>query len=215
MFATFKPKTGLRGTAILKSEKVDGPYVPWSEGPVTPPDWECLDGTFYLDGQGQPWMVFCHEWTQVGDGEICMLPLSADLKAAAGEAELLFRASSAPWAQPLKGRDPGRYPVPGPYYVTDGPNLFTPKSGGLLLLWSSFGATGNYCIGVASTESGGLRGPWKQSEKPLYEADGGHGMVFSTPSLKLYLTVHSPNKSPLERPIFVEIYERDGNLVRE
>ena len=212
MFATFKPKTGLRGTAILKSEKVEGPYVPWSEGPVTPPDWECLDGTFYLDGQGQPWLVFCHEWTQVGDGEICVLPLSADLKAAAGKTELLFRASSAPWAQPLKGREPGRYPVPGPYYVTDGPNLFTPKNGGLLLLWSSFGAAGNYCIGVAASESGGLRGPWKQSEKPLYEADGGHGMVFSTPSLKLYLTVHSPNKSPLERPIFVEIYEREGNL---
>ena len=212
MFATFKPKIGRRGTAILKSDKIDGPYLPWSDGPVTPPDWECLDGTFYEDGQGQPWMIFCHEWTQVGDGEICLLPLGPDLKAAVGNAELLFRASSAPWAKPLQGRDPSRYPVPGPYYVTDGPNIFTPKDGGLLLLWSSFGATGNYCIGVASSESGGLRGPWKQSEKPLYEADGGHGMLFSTPSGKLYLTVHSPNKSPLERPIFVEIYEKDGNL---
>ena len=211
MFATFKPKSGCRGTAILKSENVDGPYVPWSDGPVTPPDWECLDGTFYLDGR-QPWMVFCHEWTQVGDGEICRLPLTADLKAAAGKAELLFRASSAPWAKPIQPRDPSRFPVPGPYYVTDGPNLVTPKGGGLFMLWSSFGATRNYCIGVAASESGSLAGPWKQSEKPLYEADGGHGMVFAAPSGRLFLTVHSPNQSPMERPIFVELHEKDGNL---
>ena len=32
-------------------------------------------------------MVFCHEWLQVGDGQICAIPMSDDL----GEAiEILF-----------------------------------------------------------------------------------------------------------------------------
>lgn len=214
MFATFKPVTGRRGTAVLKSNSVDGPYTPWSEGPVTPPQWECLDGTFYTDSREQPWMIFCHEWTQTGDGEICALPLTPDLKAAAGEARLLFRASETPWASPLKVKDPGRYPAPEPFYVTDGPFLYTAKNGSLLLLWSSFGVAGNYCIGVASSVSSDLRGPWKQSDACLFEADGGHGMVFSTPAGRLFLTVHSPNKSPMERPVFLEIFEKDGMLYR-
>ena len=25
----------------------------WSDGPVTPRDWECLDGTLYVDGEGK------------------------------------------------------------------------------------------------------------------------------------------------------------------
>ena len=119
MFASFKNGERRRGTAILRAEKPEGPFVPWSEGPgpeerdgrennpparkagagfpVTPPDWECLDGTFYADRQGNPWIVFCHEWVQAGDGEILAMPLTADLKAAVGEPRLLFRASEADW----------------------------------------------------------------------------------------------------------------------
>jgi hypothetical protein len=216
MFATFKPREGRRGTAILKSEKIGGPYLPWSRGPVTPPEWECLDGTFHTDAEGRPWMVFCHEWVQVGDGEICLMPLTEDLRAAAGKPELLFRASGAPWAHPLQGRDPGRYPVSGPYYVTDGPNLYRAKNGRLLMVWSSFGPSGEYCIGAASSESGTVKGPWKQSETALYGADGGHGMIFSTggdgAEGRIFLTVHSPNKTPLERPVFVELRDREGVL---
>jgi hypothetical protein len=134
MFATFKPKTGRRGTAVLKSTAhavhgaaahgagVAGPYIPWSEGPITPAEWECLDGTLYIDRDKKHWMVFCHEWVQVGDGEICLIPLTDDLKKAAGKPELLFRASEAPWAYPLKGREP-------PAYVTDGPSLYTTTNG--------------------------------------------------------------------------------------
>ena len=126
MFATFKPKEGsgqyCRGTAILKSESgIMGPYQPWSlnaagvSGPVTPPDWECLDGTLYIEESGagspqgegsakkpQPYLVFCHEWQQLGDGQICALPLTGDLRQAAGEPQaaprILFRASEAAWA---------------------------------------------------------------------------------------------------------------------
>ena len=80
MFASFKSDDRRRGTAILRAETPLGPFTPWSDGPVTPPEWECLDGTFYADDQGRPWMVFCHEWVQAGDGTVCAMPLSEDLR---------------------------------------------------------------------------------------------------------------------------------------
>ncbi|MDR1399250.1 MAG: glycoside hydrolase family 43 protein [Treponema sp.] len=204
MFATFKPNEGRRGTAILRSNDPLGPFQPWSAGPVTPPNWECLDGTLFID-RGKPWMVFCHEWQQVGDGEMCLMPLSPDLRWASAPPRLLFHASDAPWTRPLHGRDSGNY-------VTDGPFVYTAKNGDLLLLWSSFTEAGQYSIGVATSESGNITGPWRHQAEPLYAADGGHGMVFHTADGKLYLAIHTPNKTPNERPIFIELSEQDGVL---
>jgi GH43 family beta-xylosidase len=204
MFATFLPKQGRRGTAVLRAESPLGPFEPVTAMPLTPPGWECLDGTLYEE-DGVPYMVFCHEWQQVGDGQICAMPLTPSLDAVCGEPALLFSASSAKWASPLVGRAPGSY-------VTDGPFLHRAKDGSLLMLWSSFGADGRYCIGVARSESGRLRGPWLQEETPLYSEDGGHGMLFRAREGDLYLAIHSPNKSPNERPLFLRLSERAGTL---
>jgi hypothetical protein len=213
MFATFLPKKGRRGTAVLQSEAgVMGPYQLWSAGPVTPKDWECLDGTLFIDDAGKPYMVFCHEWKQTGDGEIQAMPLSSDLKQPSGEPRLLFRASEAPWSAPLKGRAMAN-PADRPCYVTDGPFMWRTAAGGLLLLWSSFGEDGAYRVGVARSESGTLWGPWKQSGAPLYAADGGHGMVFRGFDGKLRLALHAPNGTPHERAAFIEVVERNGALM--
>ena len=56
------------------ADRPEGPFAPISGGPVTPPEWECLDGTLYLSGEGRPYLVFCHEWLQVENGEMCALP---------------------------------------------------------------------------------------------------------------------------------------------
>jgi GH43 family beta-xylosidase len=209
LFASFKPKNGRRGTAILKSEGsggLMGPFVPWSAGPVTPPDWECLDGTLYVDQGGKPWMVFCHEWVQVGNGEICAIPLSADLREAAGSPALLFRAADAPWAKALKrGEREG--------YVTDGPSLYTANDGTLVMLWSSFGDDGRYRIGAAVSETGLVTGPWRQQERPVFAEDGGHGMIFRSLEGKLYLAIHRPNTTPHERPLFLEILDHGGGVL--
>ena len=61
MFASFKAKNVCRGTQILICDTPSGPFRPISDGPVTPKDWECLDGTLFVDETGKPWMVFCHE----------------------------------------------------------------------------------------------------------------------------------------------------------
>ena len=62
-----------RGVQIFKSTVVSGPYSPISSGPVTPEDWDCLDGTLFIE-ENSPWLVFSHEWTQIHDGAICAIP---------------------------------------------------------------------------------------------------------------------------------------------
>jgi arabinan endo-1,5-alpha-L-arabinosidase len=201
LFASFKAEGICRGTQILAAESPRGPFRPLSAGPVTPSDWECLDGTLFVNADGDPWMVFCHEWVQVGDGEICVLPLSEDLTSAAGEPVVLFRASQAPWARPIESK--GRKG-----WVTDGPWLHRLPDGELLMLWSSFGVNG-YTIGVARSASGELPGPWRQDTRPLYGGDGGHGMTFRDFAGHLRLSFHYPNTSPNERPQIVPLGEAE------
>lgn len=188
LLASFKSETACRGTQILMADSPRGPFKPHSQGPVTPRDWECLDGTLYVDRDRKPWMVFCHEWLQVQDGEICAIRLTKDLKESKGEPILLFKASDAPWT--------GTRPT----YVTDGPFLHRTEQGALVMLWSSFGKSG-YAQALARSESGTIRGPWTHLPEPLFKEDGGHGMLFSRlDDGQLMLILHQPNQKPLERP---------------
>lgn len=206
LLASFAKDERQRGNQILVADKPEGPYRLHSDGPVTPRDWECLDGTLFIDDVGKPWMVFCHEWVQVGDGEICALPLTDDLQAAAGQPTLLFRASEAAWSRPFGafGRTANR--------VTDGPFLYRLAGGNLLMLWSTGGYEG-YAMGYAISESGSVLGPWRQSKAPIYGGDGGHGMLFRDFAGRLWITLHQPNKHPNERPLWLEVVERDGGLI--
>lgn len=211
MFATFRRKSNsLLGTAVLVSDSLKGPFLPHSDGPVTPVDWPCLDGTLFVDDAGLPWMVFCHEWTQVYDGEICAMRLTEDLKAPAGEPVLLFRASEAPWTTRLDSKSSEA----GDVYVTDGAFIHRGSEGQLLLLWASF-VENRYALGVARSESGSITGPWVQDGRALYQQDGGHGMIFRTLEDQLMLTIHTPNKTPNERPIYLPVRETDGWLRME
>ncbi len=208
MFASFKAKGVCRGTQILSADAPAGPYRPHSKGPVTPRDWECLDGTLFVDEAGRPWMVFCHEWLQVGDGEMCAMPLRSDLSQADGPPILLFRASEASWVIESGKKRKGSGPTGR---VTDGPFMHQTASGALLMLWSSFGKRG-YALAVARSKSGMLRGPWIHESKLLYENDGGHGMIFRTHDGTLMLILHQPNKGPHERPRLFPLEERGDRL---
>ena len=205
MFASFKSESRRRGTAILRAESPCGPFRPWSDGPVTPEDWECLDGTFYVSRRGVPYIVFCHEWVQAGDGEIRAMPLTQDLKAPAGSPALLFRASEAPWSCEVHHSSG----MSG--YVTDGPFLWRLADGRLLCLWSGFSEEG-YAQGAALSDNGEIDGRFSQIE-PLFLKDGGHGMIFRGLDGGLYLALHSPNQSLKERPVFLPLCVRgDGML---
>ena len=207
MFASFKNDSVRRGTAILRADSPLGPFAPHSEGCITPAEWECLDGTFYVSPEGRPYMVFCHEWVQAGDGEICVVELTADLKAPAGEPFLLFRASEAAWCKTMHHSSG----ISG--CVTDGPFMWRTSDGTLLCLWASF-SEGGYTEGVAMSDNGDITGKFTQLE-PLFMDDGGHGMVFHDFSGGLWLTLHSPNEHLLERPIFHRIQDIGGKLIRK
>lgn len=204
MFASFKAENVCRGTQVLVAESPLGPFQPHSIGPLTPTDWECLDGTFFLDDEHNPWLVFCHEWLQIHTGTICAQRLSHDLRHTQGAPVLLFSATDAAWVAPVSLSTFSGF-------VTDGPFFYRTRTGRLLLLWSSFSAQG-YALALAYSASGKLAGPWQQSSQPLCEGDGGHGMLFSTFAGQLMLTLHAPNSHPHERPLFLPVEERDEQL---
>jgi len=205
LLASFARDKRGRGTQVMIADKPEGPYRVHSDGPVTPRGWECLDGTLFVDDDGAPWMVFCHEWVQVEDGEMCAVRLAADLSAAAGKPMLLFRASEAGWSKPFEanGRSNNR--------VTDGPFLYRTTGGRLIMLWSTVGVDG-YTLGYASSETGRIQGPWRQAAEPLFSEDGGHGMIFRAFDGRLLLALHTPNTPLNERPAFLEIADRGDSL---
>lgn len=198
MLASFYAEGKMRATQALVSDRPEGPYKVFGE-PLTPTDWMCLDGTLYIEDD-RPYLVFCHEWVQVGDGEIVCVPLKKDLSKADGEPIVLFKASESGWAQPIDGGH-----VKG--IVTDGPCLVK-RDGELIMFWSSF-HNGVYAVGMAISESGKLAGPWRHLDRLLFEKDGGHGMLFEGLDGKLYFSLHQPNVSPLERPYFFEIEKKE------
>lgn len=60
LIATFGAPNHSKGIQFLKADAPEGPFVPVGEGPVTPKGWNCIDGTFFQDEKGTPWLVFSH-----------------------------------------------------------------------------------------------------------------------------------------------------------
>lgn len=201
MLATFTKENGLRGTYILKSQSPLGPFYPHSNGAVTPYEWECLDGTLYIDKNGLPYLVFCHEHTQITDGTVCRVRLSEDLKNAVGEPVCLFSGSSPYYIE--------KKPA-GEHYITDGPFMHRTESGTLLLIWSTF-INHTYAQCAARSDNGEIDGVFEHIE-PIMADDGGHGMIFEFNNEKI-LTYHSPNKSGFERLVFKRITELADKII--
>ncbi len=187
LLAVGKRRPYRRGTILAVADRPEGPFTVVRGGePVAPKDLMTLDGTLYVAPDGRPWYVYSREWLQVGDGAIEALPLSDDL-AAAGPPITLFTASQAPWA------DGKRQPEGDLAYVTDGPQLFTTKTGQLLMLWSSYDRNG-YVQSQARSTTGRIEGPWEQLP-PLVRHDSGHGMLFHRFDGQLMMIVHRPFKN--------------------
>lgn len=212
LIASFCADGRHRGVQIFRAASLTGPYLPISSGPATPADWDCLDGTLYIE-ENIPWLVFSHEWTQIHDGAICAVRLSADLSAPVGTPVVLFHATDAKWSVP----DTGDVIVSkGENYVTDGPFLFR-DGDRLRMLWSSF-AKGGYAIGIAESKSGKLSGPWEHQRQPAFSF-GGHGMIFEAFNGQRYLALHAPNTFGLERLTLIAFdthcREESCNLLRD
>jgi len=201
LFATFNStESDRKGTMILHADNPLGPYSLHSDGKVTPDNWRCLDGTLYVSPEGIPYLVFSHEWTDIGDGQICCVQLSDDLKRRVSQPRVLFAASDAkPWVKSITNRQ-----WDGPIYVTDGPFLHRRDNGELVMLWATFGEKG-YAEAVSRSDNGDITGNWTVDDKPLFDDNGGHGMIFRTFDGRYKLTLHQPNETPKEHPVFLDI----------
>lgn len=190
LFGTCKNNDGHMGTMIFVCDTPDGRFAPLSDAPVTPLDWQCLDGTLWVEN-GTPYMVFCHEWGQVKDGQICAIPLSDDLTRAVGAPVILFRASENPFVSELHNDGQGNYVTDGPFLFRDGDTL--------RMIWSSFIDGHSYAVFEAEADT--LLDPWTHRNS-RFPFDGGHAMIFETLNGARMISLHAPNRVGEERPFF-------------
>jgi beta-xylosidase len=216
-FATFTNKSVIidtvkgnlierRASHVLVSDKPDGSYIPMKDSVYLPPDRPTLDGTFWVDKDGKPYMVYCYEWLQNWNGTIEKIELKPDLSGSVGEGQVLFRASDSPWSKEL--HDNGNITF---NKVTDGPWIFLTQTGKLGMLWTSW-VFNVYTQGVAYSESGTLDGPWVQEKEPITPPNYGHGMLFRTFDGKLLMSVHSHKKVDGRTTRIPHLFEVDDSV---
>lgn len=218
VFPVYPPKThyiprGNRGTLIAVSDHPDGTFVPISDRPATPVDQSCIDGSLYVE-DGKPYMVYSHDWPdnyvkekEAFIGEIAAVQLSEDLREQVGEPFTLFASIDAPFEKTevlMEGES-----EPRTRYGSDGPFITKLQDGKLFLIWSPL-PNKNYIVAAAVADS--IRGPWRHLDKPVFDGNGGHGMIFTTFEGQKKLCIHCPEKPMLERALFLDLEEKDGIL---
>lgn len=226
MFTTYSSKkTNQRGVTILGSDSPEGPFEMISKNPrndIQPghitydfstidkdgkPAGCTIDGTLYVDPQGQPWLVYVNEWVSQTDevGRFSAAKLSEDLSTIDESSNTeLFRADVAPWAPPGT-------------QVTDGCFIHKMPSGRLIMLWSANNGDG-YSTAFATSDNG-ILGNWTHHKQQLFAAgmyapdslEGGHSMIFEDNG-QLFMCQHGPNGGT-EHPIIVPIKETSYNTL--
>ena len=153
LFFTANSSTYKRATGVAIADNPMGPYTDLCTNPLTPPEWECLDGHLFTDNDGKEYLIFVHEWTDAEFGEMWMQEISSDYTSLVGEKTYLFKGTDASWSN----------------IVVDGPSMLY-KDGIYYLFWSSFGKRG-YNVGYAYADE--LNGPYFQSKHVVIQDDGG------------------------------------------
>lgn len=210
LFATYRSgDTDKRGTAVFVSDTPDGTFKLHSDGHVTPKHRDCIDGTLYIDENGDPWMFYVNEWTSEPDGigGMAVVRLNDDLSNTVGEAKVIFKGSDTTWAS-------GK--------ITDGPFIYKTSEGRLLMLWSN-GTKSGYGVGVAYSDNGKPDGEWNHYPVALYKKDafhnldGGHPMIIEKDG-QLLMVIHSPNysnESIFETAQFIPVKDTGRMIVKD
>lgn len=197
-----------RATQIYVADSPRGPFKDFTNNQQhTPLDWPSLDGTLWIE-KGVPYMVFCREWTQVMNGTMEAVRLPKNLGVPEKEPITLFTGFDAPYITDTQ-------PDPQKSYVTDGCFLFKTQTGRLGMIWSSWKGK-DYVLMAAYSKSGRLKGPWIQDKELLFEANGGHGMLFRTFDGTLMLSMHyvdPKDARPGRQPMFIEVDDSGDRLV--
>ena len=102
-----------RSSQIYIADSPRGPFKDFTGNkPQTPANWPCLDATLWIE-DGLPYMVFCHEWTQIMNGTMEAVRLAEDLSSPDEAPVTLFSGFDAPYIEESK-------PNARKSYVTDG-----------------------------------------------------------------------------------------------
>ncbi len=215
LFISILGHHGLRGTQIAVSDTPDGVFIPVANRPATPLDKSCIDGTLYVEN-GIPYIVYSRDWPDnfveekgVYVGQIVAQELSPDLKEPIGEPFILFESDEAP----VSAGRPAVHDFFGKTvtrYGSDGPFLTRLKNGRLLLLWSPI-PNRKYLIASAYSD-GGIRGKFIHNEKPIFDENGGHAMLFKDFDNSLKMSFHWPEKFMEERTRILTVKETETSL---
>lgn len=188
----------LRGCYILKAPAANGVYETYSER-ITPENWECLDGTLYVE-DGIPYMVYCREWTLLnGNGEMYYVRLKDDLSGPYPGAKhiKLFSAKDHPASEDG---------------VTDGCYMYKANNGDLVMFWSKY-IDGRYAIITSRSKSGKISGEWTHDKTPLFNKDGGHAMIFKDFDGNMRIAFHEQSTSKgYEKPVIYYFVDDNGVL---
>ena len=195
-----------RQISVYRASNPLGPFAHLSV--LSPLDWDAIDGTLFLDSDGNPHLIFVHEWTCMpdGNGSMVEMRLSDDLTRGITEPVDLFFARDPAWA--TKG-------------VTDGPFLYRTEAGELRMLWSNFSDDG-YVVALAGSDNRNLDGKWsdlgilyRRGAREGFVFDGGHAMIFRGFDGVNRIVFHTPNKADKAAGIYehvtiFELCETDG-----
>ena len=215
LFVSILGKNGLRGTQVAVSDTLDGKFIPVADRPSTPLEYSCIDGTLYIEND-VPYMVYSHDWPDCFHedkgfyvGEICAVELTEDLSEPKGVPFKLFASNEAKQYAPAVHEFLGDMVT---RYGSDGPFLQKLESGKLLLTWSPI-PDSNYIVAGAVSDSGSIHGPWRHLEKPIFDRNGGHAMLFTDLNGKKKMAIHYPERVPDERALFLDVQETDETIV--
>ncbi len=179
-----------RGSMILVSDSVRGPFLPLTGEYITPPGWMCLDATLFQE-DGVPYLIFSNEWvdpvTGDGDGALYVARLADDLTKLVSRPRRIVSGKYCGFSVPINNGEHTGYVAEGPFAVR--------RKGRIELYWSTF--TGNgYCI--ARSVADNVCGDYT-FDTLVFDRDGGHSMVFRDKTGAEKIVFHQPNTSPDER----------------
>ena len=201
-------------TVLLRASNPEGPYEVFDRNPnhdYQPREWDCIDGTLYEEN-GHIYMIFVHEWTQLIDGTMDYVELSADLAETISEPVTMFRASENPSCGEMNSLGEATFGLKMPGWVTDGPQMFRTKTGKLGMLWATWGKE-RYFQAICYSESGTIAGPWIQEPEPFLADNSGHGMLFKTFEGKLIYVVHHSEGNGPRKPQYWTVDDSGDKLV--
>lgn len=182
LFFSGKNDTTRRATGVAVASNPLGPYIDLMPNPLTPPQYECLDGHLFRDTDGLEYFIYVYEWVQAGIGEMWIQRIASNYTHLIGEPVFLFRGTDASWGN----------------FVVDGPSMIK-RNDTYFLFWSTYNQKndGKYCCGYATATN--ITGPYTQSTEPLINNDAGHCTIFKQNGSDDYsITFHQPN-SRIER----------------